>query len=146
MKNHEIDLPPLPEPAFTRPSMVQGMDYGFYTAEQTQEYARAALVDVLSRGPVCTACGGNDGNMPCAYPSQGKPGCLRDARLAAAPSVSKGYKLVPVKPDDAMIEAALSAHEPLDGDDLDYRAEFKRTYHAMVAAAPEAPAMLRCTQ
>jgi len=31
----------------------------------------------------CSYCHGNDRNMPCAYPSEGKPGCLRDARLAA---------------------------------------------------------------
>lgn len=31
----------------------------------------------------CGYCGGNDGNVPCAYPGEGKPGCLRDARLAA---------------------------------------------------------------
>jgi hypothetical protein len=31
----------------------------------------------------CKSCGGNDGDMPCAYPGEGKPGCLRDTRLAA---------------------------------------------------------------
>ena len=30
----------------------------------------------------CAYCGGNDGNVPCAYPSVGKLGCLRDIRLA----------------------------------------------------------------
>ena len=29
----------------------------------------------------CTYCNGNDGDTPCAYPSEGKPGCLRDKRL-----------------------------------------------------------------
>lgn len=29
----------------------------------------------------CPSCGGNDGDTPCAYPSEGKPGCLRDIRL-----------------------------------------------------------------
>lgn len=29
----------------------------------------------------CTVCGGNDADVPCAYPSAGQPGCLRDARL-----------------------------------------------------------------
>ena len=29
----------------------------------------------------CPTCNGNDGNMPCAYPSEGQSGCLRDARL-----------------------------------------------------------------
>lgn len=31
--------------------------------------------------PHCVACGGNDRDAPCAYPGEGKPGCLRDARL-----------------------------------------------------------------
>ena len=30
----------------------------------------------------CPYCHGNDRDVPCAYPSEGKPGCLRDARLA----------------------------------------------------------------
>ncbi len=34
----------------------------------------------LPVGP-CTYCGGNDKDAPCAYPSEGKPGCLRDARM-----------------------------------------------------------------
>jgi hypothetical protein len=29
----------------------------------------------------CSYCGGNDRDMPCAYPSEKKEGCLRDARL-----------------------------------------------------------------
>ncbi len=29
----------------------------------------------------CPTCSGNDGDMPCAYPSEGKAGCPRDARL-----------------------------------------------------------------
>lgn len=33
---------------------------------------------------VCTYCHGNDRDVPCAYPSEGKPGCLRDARLKEA--------------------------------------------------------------
>lgn len=31
----------------------------------------------------CAYCHGNDRDMPCAYPSEGKPGCLRDQRLKA---------------------------------------------------------------
>ncbi len=34
----------------------------------------------------CTYCHGDDRSIPCAYPSEGKPGCLRDARLAEAKS------------------------------------------------------------
>lgn len=30
----------------------------------------------------CSYCGGNDRDVPCLWPSEGKPGCLRDARLA----------------------------------------------------------------
>jgi hypothetical protein len=37
----------------------------------------------------CKSCGGNDGDMPCAYPGEGKPGCLRDARRAAQPETWK---------------------------------------------------------
>ncbi len=29
----------------------------------------------------CRHCGGNDKDVPCAYPSDGAPGCLRDQRL-----------------------------------------------------------------
>ncbi len=29
----------------------------------------------------CLSCGGNDANVPCAYPSEGMNGCLRDKRL-----------------------------------------------------------------
>ncbi|MFA6903342.1 MAG: hypothetical protein WC236_09690 [Gallionellaceae bacterium] len=29
----------------------------------------------------CKSCDGNDGDKPCAYPSEGKHGCLRDARM-----------------------------------------------------------------
>jgi hypothetical protein len=32
--------------------------------------------------PFCPTCRGNDADMPCAYPSAGKQGCLRDKRLA----------------------------------------------------------------
>lgn len=30
----------------------------------------------------CPACGGNDCDRPCAYPNEGKNGCLRDKRLS----------------------------------------------------------------
>lgn len=44
------------------------------------------MVDGAERA-TCAACGGNDREAPCAYPGEGKPGCLRDARLAErAPS------------------------------------------------------------
>jgi len=31
----------------------------------------------------CRYCNGNDRDAPCAYPSEGKKGCLRDSRLKA---------------------------------------------------------------
>lgn len=37
----------------------------------------------------CPVCNGNDGDMPCAYPTERPVGCLRAARLSAAPSVPK---------------------------------------------------------
>lgn len=49
------------------------------------------------------------------------------------------WRLVPVKPTEEMIMAAFDAHEPLDGNDDDFRAEFSRTYRAMTAAAPTPP-------
>jgi hypothetical protein len=39
---------------------------------------------LASYTPKCPTCGGNDSDAPCAYPSEGKPGCLRDKRLAGA--------------------------------------------------------------
>lgn len=37
------------------------------------------LDGATSPPPVCPTCRGNDREMPCAYPSEGKPGCLRAA-------------------------------------------------------------------
>lgn len=31
--------------------------------------------------PLCAVCGGNDRDVPCAYPGSSKPGCPRDKRL-----------------------------------------------------------------
>lgn len=57
--------------------------------------------------------------------------------LAAVPrlpaSVASNYVLVPREPTDEMLDAAIQAHEPLEDDDDIYRAEFKRTYRAMLA-------------
>lgn len=30
-------------------------------------------------GQICKSCGGNNSDMPCAYPSENKPGCLKNA-------------------------------------------------------------------
>lgn len=43
----------------------------------TEETTLAALR--LNVG-LCPACNGNDTDAPCAYPSEGKQGCLRDKR------------------------------------------------------------------
>lgn len=32
-------------------------------------------------GDICPSCNGNDMDKPCAYPSEGKEWCLRDARI-----------------------------------------------------------------
>lgn len=49
--------------------------------------ALAACQSALAEQPAlatCKSCNGNDGDAPCAYPGEGKHGCLRDARLALA--------------------------------------------------------------
>lgn len=52
-------------------------------------YARAMLDALMARlmletfGNVrCVVCNGDDASVPCAYPSEGKNGCVRDARLS----------------------------------------------------------------
>lgn len=40
-------------------------------------------IDAPQPEALCPACKGNDADMPCAYPSEGAKGCLRDKRLAA---------------------------------------------------------------
>lgn len=47
-----------------------------------------------------------------------------------------GWQIVPKQPTDDMLDAALAIHETRDGEDEEFRAEFKRTYRAMLAAAP----------
>lgn len=45
-----------------------------------EEYRKKVLPEAEQK---CPACGGNDGDMPCAYPGEHEqqPGCLRAARL-----------------------------------------------------------------
>lgn len=45
--------------------------------------ARSAAQGTQAKSTRCRACSGNDGDMPCAYPSEGIAGCLRDKRLAS---------------------------------------------------------------
>lgn len=41
--------------------------------------------------PRCPACNGNDREAPCAYPSEGQRGCLRDARLQQQAAVTTSF-------------------------------------------------------
>lgn len=52
--------------------------------------------------------------------------------------IPAGWKLVPVKPTEDMLDAALGVHESRDGEDEEFFAEFRRTYRAMIKAAPDA--------
>lgn len=45
------------------------------------EYARKHGLDRVTP-KLCPACNGNDADMPCAYPGDNQPGCIRDERLA----------------------------------------------------------------
>ena len=42
----------------------------------------------------CPTCNGNDKDAPCAYPSEGKEGCLRDKRLRHQPEVTEYLNLL----------------------------------------------------
>lgn len=43
----------------------------------------AGYAQALANARECPYCHANDRTAPCAYPNEGKPGCLRDRRLAA---------------------------------------------------------------
>jgi len=45
------------------------------------------LLAVRSNAWLCPACNGNDGDIPCAYPSEGVQGCWRDKRIKLMPLV-----------------------------------------------------------
>lgn len=49
-------------------------------AQCAGEFAKDAA-PLPQQAAVCPVCKGNDADMPCAYPSEGLRGCLRDARL-----------------------------------------------------------------
>lgn len=60
--------------------------YRYLTTQASWEAWQAAQ-SALAEQPAlatCKSCNGNDGDAPCAYPSEGKHGCLRDARLSLA--------------------------------------------------------------
>jgi hypothetical protein len=75
-------------------------------------------------------------------PEKMYPGSWQEgAKLYTAPqpqplTVPQGYRLVPVEPTEEMVEAAFGAlpNYPLEGN-------IRRHYRAMLAAAPEAPAV-----
>jgi hypothetical protein len=52
--------------------------YSRVIAEVAQRMLAASAAPAEAR---CESCVGNDADMPCAYPGEDKPGCLRDARL-----------------------------------------------------------------
>lgn len=55
--------------------------------ERWDTRAQLSAQSVSAVQPVCKTCRGNDADMPCAYPSKGMAGCIRDARLADADAV-----------------------------------------------------------
>lgn len=85
---------PVPEPSKDVCSQLRALTGGNrllgYAAAEEIESLRA-IVDVWERDraapepAVCPTCQGNDMDMPCAYPSESKPGCLRDKGLAREP-------------------------------------------------------------
>jgi hypothetical protein len=50
--------------------------------------APSAAQDSSATSAKCPTCLGNDGDAPCAYPSEGKAGCLRDKRREAQDGTS----------------------------------------------------------
>lgn len=65
---------------------------GLTVAAQVLDYLADTLAGSIAaltaerageREAACPACGGNDGDAPCAYPGDGMRECLRDQRLAA---------------------------------------------------------------
>jgi hypothetical protein len=49
--------------------------------EATADKTRAALAGRDSSELLCPTCGGNDRNMPCAYPGERLTGCIHSARV-----------------------------------------------------------------
>lgn len=73
-----------------------------------------------SKFQLCAACGGNDRSAPCAYPSGGKAGCLRDKRLRYLALVARS---------GGNYEKAAEYYDAI-GDDVRARAyrEFQKTF------------------
>lgn len=69
------------------------------------------------------------------------------AAMAAAPGAPAGFALVPLVATEEQLDAAHEAHEtPDEGSESEYRAEYRRTYRAMVAAAPAPDGYQRTVQ
>lgn len=58
-----------------------------------------AILSAANAEPVCPTCKGNDGEMPCAYPSNGMTGCLRDKRFAESVQAAQGVTDEPAAVD-----------------------------------------------
>jgi len=78
-----------------------GCSRGRALASQTDALAAAAQT--------CQNCKGNDAGMPCAFPGDGKPGCLRDARMEPVAT------LLPEDQAAALSWAILAASKNTDG-------------------------------
>jgi hypothetical protein len=69
------------------------------------------------------------------------------AAMAVAPGAPAGFVLVPLAATEEQLDAAHEAHDtPDEGSEIEYRAEYRRTYRAMLAAAPHAPGWSSCTK
>lgn len=64
-------------------------------AAMGESSATIAPLSVETAQPItpanCPSCNGNDADKPCAYPSEGKPGCPRDERLQRSEISDNAY-------------------------------------------------------
>lgn len=61
-----------------KPIWLMGQPFHFPGGQKFQGYTQRLYTAKVK----CPSCGGNDQDMPCAYPSGRKLGCLRDERIA----------------------------------------------------------------
>lgn len=105
------------------------------------EFAADLEIALTAKGYIhskCTACGGNDGDAPCLYPSENKAGCLRDARLSRTGEkgerIPSGWRLVPVEPTEKMLTTGSTARY-YAGDKLGHETT-RDVWSTMLAASP----------
>ncbi|HVL77613.1 MAG TPA: hypothetical protein VM406_16485 [Noviherbaspirillum sp.] len=55
---------------------------GYRLTSNAQSFRLDPVAKPAEQEKACPTCRGNDMDAPCAYPSKGMPGCLRDKRLA----------------------------------------------------------------